>query len=453
MLYKKLDQYNQSDFYPFHTPGHKRNEQLINNKEMIKIPFGIDVTEIDGFDDMHNPQEIIGECMDFATKSYGTMQTYFLVNGSSCGVLASISAVADSNDKVIVARNCHKSVYNAISLRQLNAVYIYPEEIEEYGVAGQISVKSVQGALEEHPDAKAVIITSPTYDGIVSDIQKISAEAHNRNIPLIVDEAHGAHFKYSDIFPMSAIELGADLAIHSLHKTLPSLTQTALLHLNSKLVDIKKIEQFLRIYQTTSPSYVLMASIDRCIRFMEENAQSLYQQYDIMIQQFYDKCTKLKNIKVIPYTFINKDISKIVISIKSYNLNIDSQITGSKLSDILREQYHLEMEMTGKDYVIGITTAMDTDAGLNRLWTALLEIDTMIDRNDKDLYCKEENDSQKRIAYVKSIAGTIADDYVYVYPPGIPILIPGEEWTQGKVEQVISSLKSELHVYGVENYE
>jgi len=255
-LYSKLMAYGNSDVYPFHMPGHKRNKKF---DEFYKM----DITEIEGFDNLHHPESIILEAEQRAAHLFGAEETFFLVNGSTSGILAAISSISKEGSTVLVARNSHKSVYHGIYLNNLKVTYLIPDVIEEFDINGGIDPEEVRICMEHNKEIAGVIITSPTYDGVVSDIRKIADIVHEYGIPLIVDEAHGAHFPLWDEAPESAISCGADMVIHSLHKTLPSLTQTALLHVNGNIVDRDKIRRFLGIYQSSSPSYVLMASIDR----------------------------------------------------------------------------------------------------------------------------------------------------------------------------------------------
>ena len=233
MLEQKLNELEQSDIYPFHMPGHKRAFLPFAN------PYAIDITEIEGFDNLHHATGILQEAQQKAADLYGAQKTYYLVNGSTCGLLAAISAAVPRGGKILVARNCHKAVYHAMYLRQLVPVYLYPEDTA-YGIQGQVTPQMVQKQLKQTPDIRAVVITSPTYDGVVSDIQSIADIVHAYGIPLIVDEAHGAHFGFSPEFPENATRLGADAVIMSVHKTLPAFTQTALLHLCSDRIAEKK---------------------------------------------------------------------------------------------------------------------------------------------------------------------------------------------------------------------
>ena len=260
-IYNYLEEYSESDFYGMHMPGHKRNQKMMEND----LPYEIDITEIDEFDDLHHADGIIREAQERAARLYCADETHFLVNGSTVGILSAIMGVTDKQDQILVARNCHKSVYHAIYLNELKPVYVYPEYDEKTGLNGEVRVDDITLLLDKNPNIKAVMIVSPTYDGVVSDVKKIAEVAHVHKIPLIVDEAHGAHFGFHPYFPKNANENGADIVIHSVHKTLPSLTQTALLHINETSVNREKVRMYLHMLQSSSPSYVLMASIDEFI--------------------------------------------------------------------------------------------------------------------------------------------------------------------------------------------
>ena len=236
-LYDKLKAYSESDFYAFHMPGHKRNKTLLG----IELPYDLDITEIDGFDDLHHADGILKEEQERAARVFGAEESHFLVNGSTVGILSAIAGVTNKGDQILVARNCHKSVYHAIYMNELNPVYLYPRFDSELQLNIEISAEDVRRALNRYPQIRAVMMVSPTYDGIVSDVAEIAKAAHEKGLPLIVDEAHGAHFGFDPYFPKSANIYGADLVINSLHKTLPALTQTALLHVNGEMVKRRKV--------------------------------------------------------------------------------------------------------------------------------------------------------------------------------------------------------------------
>jgi len=483
-LYQKLERYNETDYYPFHMPGHKRN---MPGNELEKA-YQIDITEIDGFDNLHHAEGILREAMGRASELYQSEETHFLVNGSTCGILSSISATVKKHGKILLARNCHKAAYHAVYLRELQPVYLYPPIQNEYGIYDSIKVQDVEDALKENPDIEAIFFTSPTYDGVLSNVSEIVKIAHKRGIPVIVDEAHGAHLGFHKDFPENSVSLGADIVIHSVHKTLPAFTQTALIHINGKLVDRKKINQFLGIYQTSSPSYVLMAGIDACISMIQEKGSALFQKLSENIHWFNQQCKELKYIKIFQeedaaYQF---DKSKIVISVK------DTGMTGHELGQLLLHQYHLQMEMEAPTYVVAISTVMDRKEGFERLAKALIEIDQELGQGlshemsfpkeirHKDGIKKYGLDSEKlqgkldkignikgnqicsiseiddkekeEVLFGNSVQRTSAE-YIYLYPPGIPIITPGEVVTEEIVSLVNTYKKAQYAVQGPEDYE
>ena len=474
-LYNKLNTYSVGDVYPFHMPGHKRNVPS------IKGAYDYDITEIDGFDNLHHPRGILRESMDMAAGFYGTKKTYYLVNGSTCGLLSAISALVSRGGKLLMARNCHKAVYNAVYLNNLKARYIYPRPIEDASILGGIHPKDVEDMLNENPDAEAVIITSPTYEGVVSYIQAISKVVHERGIPLIVDEAHGAHFSMSGYFPKSALECGADVVIQSVHKTLPSLTQTALLHICGDLVDEKVIERYLSIYQSSSPSYVLMASIDNCIREIMDNGPHGFLQYEEYLTEFREKMSKLTQLKLLDKKILGKagcydlDMGKLVIMVDSITY------TGQDLYDELLSKYHIQLEMAARDYVIAMTSLKDSKEGFDRLYEALFNIDRDIrikegygqaeglmhikpinaDKFDgvKDkpvvscMEIHEAMDSTKEAIDFSSSSGRIAAEYVYMYPPGIPVIVPGQIIDRLIIDYLLDCKDKGLQVQGQEDDE
>lgn len=458
-LYKNLIEYSNSDYYPFHMPGHKRNiEEGVS-------PFSYDITEIDGFDNLHNPQGILKIAMEEAADFYGTDKTYYLVNGSTCGLLSAICGVTSRGDKILVARNCHKAVYNAIYLNELTPVYINPEYIEMYGINGGISPEAVQYGLAENPDIKAVIITSPTYEGVVSDVQRIAEIVHKKGIPLIVDEAHGAHFGLHKCFPQSAVKLGADIVIQSVHKTLPSLTQTALLHIRSDIVNVSEVERFLHIYQSSSPSYVLMSSIDECINKLKSDGLFLFEPYVKRLEVMLTHEKQLTHLKIAGREIVGKnavydlDPSKIVISVRG------TSYTGSRLYREMLEKYHLQLEMAAGDYAIAMTSPMDTEDGLLRLFMAMVEIDRDMriygddTKNEnvsymipkpivmENIYKATHSDTEESL--IENAVGKISNEFVYLYPPGSPILAPGELITKEIVKLINDYKTSGLSVEGL----
>lgn len=377
-LLERLSTYAASDAYPFHMPGHKRQVRL--GITSFPNPFSVDITEIDGFDNLHHAEDILKESMESAAAVYGADRSWYLVNGSTCGILTAIAAAVKPGEKILMARNSHKSAYHAVVLNQLEPVYLYPEEVPEFQIPGGIRPEQVEKALLRHPEIRVVFVTSPTYEGIVSDIRGIAEAAHRHGAALIVDEAHGAHLPFGDgnYFPDGALREGADLVIQSLHKTLPSLTQTAILHLKSQILDAKKVEQYLSVYQSSSPSYVLIASMENCVRYMAEQGTGEMERYAGRLMGIREKLAKLRHFRLLTKEICGMagvygyDPSKLVI--------FSVGMTGTRLAEILRSEYHLEAEMASVRYVLLMTSFMDTEEGFSRLERALLELDAWVEK-------------------------------------------------------------------------
>ena len=457
-LLDRLMEYGESDAYPFHMPGHKRQAGAGFAGDFPN-PFSVDITEIEGFDNLHHPEGILKESMEWAGNVYGADRTYYLVNGSSCGILSAVCGSVSHGGTILMSRNCHKSAYHGVYLGHLRAEYIYPQTIPEFGIQGGLSPEDVRRLLITHPETEAVLVVSPTYDGIVSDIGAIAKIVHEWGIPLIVDEAHGAHFPFGGEagFPVSALELGADVVIQSLHKTLPSLTQTAVMHVNAGFADISRIDRYVHMVQSSSPSYVFMASIENSIYQMEHMDMEPYRGE---IMKLRERLRGMERLRLVDTDIIGQygihdlDVSKIVISTR------DSSLTGADLDSILRREYHLEMEMCGADYVTAITTPMDRSEGLRRLGDALMEIDNRTGpaksgissvysmRSDTAMTIADAMDGKHRKVRLEDCAGSISGEFVYIYPPGIPIVAPGEWISRRSLDVIMEYMKKGLPVQG-----
>lgn len=443
MLIKKLEENFSSGIYPMHMPGHKRNTEFLS----MMNPYALDITEIDNFDNLHDANGILRDGMERLAKIYSSKKSFYLVNGSTCGLIAGIASAVKKGDEILVARNCHKAVYHAIELLNLHPVYIMPPVIEEYGIAGSVRPSEIEKALKENPNIKLIVITSPTYEGVVSDISEIAKIAHENNIPLLVDEAHGAHFGFSPFFPDTAVHCGADIVIQSFHKTLPSFTQTAVLHYNSSLISLKNLQHQLRVFQTSSPSYLFMASIDNCVELLNSRGDELFKSYEKHLTEFSKRMENLKNTEVLCFgknelknhpDIFNFDMGKIVISTRN------TSMSGGELANVLLSKYKIQLEMSSTNYAIAMTSICDTDEGFNRLSTALLEIDNAVAAQTSDKIVSSYTFPTPEIVKTPSEVqyldgkftnlndseGRISKEYVYAYPPGIPLLAPGERVTE-----------------------
>lgn len=454
-LYSRLKAYSDTDYYGFHMPGHKRNQIRFGEG----LPYGIDITEIEGFDDLHHADGIIKEAQQEAARLYGAEETKFLVNGSTAGILSAVLGCTKKGDQILVARNCHKSVYHAIFLNELEPVYLWPGFSRQFQLNTEISVSAVKAALTKHSRIKAVVIVSPTYDGVVSDIESIAEAVHERGIPLIVDEAHGAHFGFHPYFPENALKKGADVVIHSLHKTLPSLTQTALLHMRGEYIDKRRISSYLDMLQSSSPSYILMASIHECIRMLREEKEQLFEPYVRNLDTLRKNLQNLKHLKLVQTE--HYDRSKLVISVRH------TDMSGRELYRELLEKYHLQMEMAAGSYVLAMTSPGDTKEGFARLEQALFELDAAAKLRENvqedDIAKLPENPvictsakaalcGAKETTYlpVEKSEGMISLEYAYLYPPGCPMIVPGERISRECIKRLAGYQKVGFKIEGLE---
>ncbi len=467
---RELEEYSKK-IYPFHMPGHKLGRiNVLLDTNLMKI----DTTEIEGTDNLYYPEGIIVEAHKRVSKIYNSERSYFLVNGSTGGILAAISAVCSRGDKLLMARNCHKSVFNGVMLNGIEPVYLYPDYIEKYSLLGGINPEQVRIQLENNPDVSAVFITSPTYEGFVSDIGSIASICHEKGKILIVDEAHGAHFGMYDYFPKSSIELGADIVIHSMHKTLPVFTQTGIIHINGKLVDRDRIRQYLEIYQSSSPSYVFMTAMDECIKMLAEKGKELFEDLEKNLRILREITNIKSNIGVIGreivgrYSIYDIDLSKLIFVGKKTSIN------GKKAENILRKKFMLQMEMPMNKAFLGITTIADQEEGFLRLINALEELDGALWKNiceealplnkitqqEKELFDiiknkisilpEEARNKKWESISLEDAKGRIAAANISVYPPGIPLLVMGEVFSESLINYIKKAIDNGFFVNGIE---
>lgn len=472
LLLEQLIEYSHTDMYPFHMPGHKRNAEMFPN------PYTIDITEIEGFDNLHHPEDVLKESMEWAASVYGADRTYYLVNGSTCGILSAILGTVKTGGRILVSRNCHKSVYHGILLGSLNVEYVYPQLITSLGIQGGILPEDVEKLLMQNRDIEAVLIVSPTYEGIVSDIKGLAEVIHRYGIPLIVDEAHGAHFPFGKEagFPESALSCGADIVIQSLHKTLPSFTQTAVMHIKDGFVKRERMERYLQMFQSSSPSYVLMAGMESCINVMEKEGDMYLKSFSQRIQYLREMLSQMRHMRLVGrelcglYGIWDVDESKIVVSVRDClwidHMGKEVCADGEWLIQVLRKEFFLEMEMCSVDYIVAIATFCDTQEGLQRFTDALLEIDGRLVRRclketgkvigRASMVCpviketiSDAMDAPFDEVRLLDCVGRVSAEFVYLYPPGIPIVAPGEVITEEISALVLHYQKIGLQVQGM----
>lgn len=597
-LESKLRSYAASGAYPFHMPGHKR----------VMDPLGcdavkIDITEIDGFDNLHDAQEVLRDEMEAAAEMYGAEETIFSVNGSTCALLAAISAAVPKGGTILIERACHMAVYHAAYLRDLNVLYaedVCPglcgggtaqgtgdarETRNEQGTGDMRDAGKAQetgfaresrkaqetgfvrdaGNVQETGDMRdtgtaqeigcaresrneqktgraqdiginfdAVVITSPTYEGCVKDVGAWAEFAHLHDAVLIVDEAHGAHLGFHPYFPESAVRCGADVVVQSTHKTLPAMTQTALLHNVTGRVPGRRLHFFMDIYETSSPSYVLMASITGALRMVREHGSDLFGNYAERLRKIRRELCSLKHFglaggedavitragelgtypvgtRMDPGKLVlmpaerkdpeelaqmpteRKDLGELAQMPAEEMPAADQKYGAEWLYGVLRDEYHLQMEMKTLDYCLAMTSPADTEEGFERLANAMREIDARVEkglmevdcgtdgfqsaenvRKNSDDACKnvrepvkysvpvvrsgtgdclkisEALDAAFEMAVLEEAEGRVCADFVILYPPDVPLIVPGEIYTAEKAEEIRTWIEKGFSVMGVD---
>lgn len=440
-------------------PGHKLGKgipaQLLNDIALL------DLTEIPGTDNLHQPTGVIRDAQYLAAEAFGADETFFLVNGSTCGIHTMIMTVCKPGDKLVVSRDCHKSVINGMMLAGVNPVYINPEYNEDFGITSVIDPTKLNEVLLRNKEVKGVFITRPNYYGICSDIKKIASITHSFGKVLIVDEAHGAHFKFSNLLPLSAMEAGADICVQSAHKTLPAFTQGAYLHVKSQRIDMDRLKFNLRILQTSSPSYIIMAMLDIAREIMQQKGEKLLIDLLQNIEWFVQAVAGNDKFILLDDNNIpngNLDRTRVVVNVKK------AGITGYSAERKLRKDYNIQVEMSDFYNIVCITTIADDKKKFERLYSSLSGLAANI--KDKEyitdicigkLKTPQQHIELAGVMHAQGIrekldkaAGKVCKDIITPYPPGVPVICPGEIITEEVVEYLYNIIKCSGNVNGID---
>lgn len=453
-IYHGIKQYLSSGRTSFHMPGHK-------GQAIFKLAnfYALDITELPDTDDLHDPHGYIAQSEEQLTRLYQTRQSYYLLGGTSCGIHAMLASVLREGDTVVLDRSCHKSVIHALVWIGAKPVYVYPKYNHQFGFAGGIDPADVKTTLETHK-AKAVLITSPTYYGSVSDIAAIAKTAHANGAVLLVDEAHGAHFPFCSALPDSAVTCGADLVVQSVHKTLGALSGGALLHVCSDSVDAAQIRNLLAMFQTSSPSYATLCALEHAVFSapqLEKRYMALLEQIEIgkkLVNETgkaYWIGEELKNSCQI-HAF---DPTRIVINFSKTGLS------GDQIASLLREKYKLEVELSDAHNIVCIASAYNDASDIKKLTKAVLAIVKKVQPAVNNVSIAEEIPAkicftpreafyrEAEVVHLEQAPGRIAKNLVCKYPPGTPILAPGEKIELEHIRTITALLDSGTAVNGV----
>lgn len=468
-LFDALLEYHNNDTIPFHVPGHKRGQGMVSKfKDFVgNNVLSIDVTVFHQVDSLHKPTGVIKEAQELAADAYNADYTFFSIHGTSGAIQAMVMSVVNHGEKIIIPRNVHKSVTAGIILSGANPVYMQPEIDTKVGLALNVTPETVRKTLEQNSDAKAVLIINPTYYGVSTDIAEIAKIVHEYNIPLIVDEAHGPHLHFSSKLPISAMDAGADICAQSTHKILGSMTQSSLLHVKKGLVDVNRVKTIMSLLQTTSPSYVLLASLDCARMQMATKGEELIDDAIKLAKYARERINKINGLYCFGEEVLEKkgaygfDPTKITITSK------DIGLSGHELEDILAEKYFIQPELSDLYNILCVFSFGDTKEKVDKLITALEEISAEQSKRqivksevldipnipESVLTPREAFNSMTISIPLADSVGLISAEFLMAYPPGIPILCPGEIITQEIVDYVGALKAAKLFVQGTEDPE
>lgn len=456
-IVNKLEDIHNDKLVSFHVPGHKTGKifDKLGYEEILNKIYKLDTTEIDGTDNLHNAQDIIKKSQDRAAKIFSSDKTIYLVNGSTCGIQSAIMSVCHPQSKLITNRDCHQSVINACILGDIKPVYIEAQVCTNTNIVQGVKIDNVKKVIDDNLDSKAIILTYPTYYGVTYDLEEICTYAHSKDIIVIVDEAHGAHLGLSDDLPKPAIKQGADIVIQSTHKTLPAFTQSSMIHIKGNRVNENKLLSMLRIMESSSPSYMLLSSLELAVDIYDKYGKKLMNELLRLIEDFTLKFKNDENILIKN----ENDNTKIFISLKELG------ITGYELDNILRNKYSIQVELSNYYGVLLISTIGNTKDDFNSLETALRdiistykikkiklkEIDYPKEIPIKIMNPREAFYRDKKLVNLKNSIGKISGEYIIPYPPGISLVSPGEIITQEIIAYIQQGVKSGMIICGIKD--
>lgn len=458
-LLEGLIKYKKENNCYFCMPGHKGGRGFLNTeigREFISNLTAFDITEVDGVDNLHDAEGIIKESQELLSKYYGSQKSYFLVNGSTSGNLAMIFSSFEEGDKIIVERNCHRSIFNGIIMRKLKPVYIKNKINKKFNAPLSIDMEHFLHILEENKDAKGIVITYPNYYGVCMDLKKVIDEANKYGIKVLVDSAHGAHFGVNSKLPPHAVKLGASMVVMSSHKTLPSFTQTAYLHI-AEGVDERKTDFYVSAFLSTSPSYMLMCSMDYGRYYLEEKGKEDYEKLIDICNKYRNKINNLKGFYILGKEDLMEGEN---IDPTRYILNIEKGYSAHKLLNYLRHE-KIQCEMSDSQNVVLIFSPFNHEEEFDKLYNSLKKCPMenlkedykeamIVDIPKMALKPYEVMGLLKENIKLKEALGKISAMAIVPYPPGIPIVMPGEIITQEALDVIEYNVQNNIQVLGID---
>lgn len=468
-LFTALKKHAAGNPVQFHIPGHKKG--LGSDKEFREFigdnALSIDLINIAPLDDLHQPSGVIEEAQKLAADAFGADYTYFSVQGTSGAIMTMILSICSPGDKIIVPRNVHKSVMSAVIFAGAKPIFVSPAQDENLGIDHGITTSSVRRALQRHPDAKAVLVINPTYFGVCANLKEIVDLAHSFGVPVLVDEAHGVHIHFHEELPMSAMEAGADMAATSVHKLGGSMTQSSVLNLNVKngYVNPQRVQTIISMLTTTSTSYLLLASLDTARRNLALHGRDMTQRALDMAHYMRREINNIEGLYCFGREILGSeatydlDPTKLTIHVRHLG------ITGYETENWLREHYNIEVELSDMYNILCFITPGDTEETIETLLSALRELSKLYYKEDNanelivkipeipqlSLIPRDAFYADTEVVPFKESAGRIIAEFIYVYPPGIPILLPGEVISQDNIDYIVDHVEVGLPVKGPED--
>ena len=442
-IFEALERYKSMRIVPFDVPGHKRGK---GNPELTKFLgekcLTVDVNSMKPLDNLCHPVSVIKEAEELAARAFGAQHAFFMVNGTTSAVQSMIMSVCKRGDKIIMPRNVHRSAINALIISGAVPVYVNPSINKQLGIPLGMSVADVKKAIEQNPDAKAVLVNNPTYYGICSDLRTITKLAHQHGMKVLVDEAHGTHFYFGENLPVSAMAAGADMAAVSMHKTGGSLTQSSFLLSNHPDLHQGYIRQIINLTQTTSGSYLLLSSLDLSRRNLALHGKEIFARVKELAQYAREEINKLGGFYAFSSELIDGDA---IFDFDTTKLSVhtrDIGLAGIEVYDLLRDEYDIQIEFGDIGNILAIISVGDNMFVMERLISAMAEIKRIYQKDKAGMYDHEYINPEvvmtpqeafyaaKHAMPIEQSAGQICSEFVMCYPPGIPILAPGERITQ-----------------------
>lgn len=474
-LLQAMKAYAEDGAVAFHTPGHKQGlgahellRELITDQGLRQ-----EVSLMEELDDLHDPNMCIKEAQDLAARLYGADATLFMINGTTGAIHVMLMGTLNPGDTVLLPRNAHRSVIGGVILAGAKPVFIQPEIDDRLGIPMGLSLEAVKSAVESHPEAKALLAVYPTYYGVTSDLKQIAEILHEKNMLLLVDEAHGPHLKFSEKLPMQALDSGADVVAQSTHKILGSLTQTSMLHLKGPRVSHEKIKKASGLLQSTSPNYLLMASLDIARLQMEENGRALVERAVRLSEGLRREINNIEGLWCFSRDYLKENSSSGAIDLDVTKLTVsvrDLGISGVRAEEILRHKYKIQCELSDAYNVLFIISYADTEVTAGKLLEALKGLSRICrEENKGEAICEKPimpalpgippQGASPREAFFSDTCdipfheaeGQISGETVLFYPPGIPVLCPGDIVTAEIMTYIRSMQKAGLRVVGPED--